>query len=119
MPLTTQCTQLSETDFAAQARVAAGNVGRVAQAGAMSAQERFNRFVEGPDAHVGSSRSTQVPFDESKKDFWDNFSSLADQRHGSGGKHSSIGTSAMGKAAGKGTGPAPAPAKKDDEWDDW
>jgi len=119
MSLTMHRTQLSETDFASQARVAAGNVGRVAQAGAMSAQERFNRFVEGPDAHVGGSRSAQVPLDESKKDFWDSFSSLADQRHGTGGKHSSIGTSAMGKAVGKSTGPAPATAKKDDEWDDW
>ncbi|KAI0391062.1 ADP-ribosylation factor GTPase-activating protein GCS1 [Xylariaceae sp. FL0594] len=114
--------QLSETDFAAQARVAAGNVGRIAQTGAMTAQERFNRFVEGPDGYGGgAARSAQAPLDESKKDFWDSFSSLADQRHGTGGKHSSIGTSAMGKAAGKSTGPAapPAAGKKDDEWDDW
>ncbi|KAI1817803.1 ADP-ribosylation factor GTPase-activating protein GCS1 [Poronia punctata] len=112
--------QLSETDFAAQARFAAGNVGRVAQVGAMTAQERFSRFVEGPDENRGGIRSTQAPLDETKKDFWDSFSSLADQRHGTGGKHSSIGTSAMGKAAGKNAGAtAPVPAKKDDEWDDW
>ncbi|KAL7627660.1 Zn finger-containing GTPase- Activating Protein for ARF [Parahypoxylon ruwenzoriense] len=103
--------QLSESDFAAQARVAAGNVGKAAQAGAMTAQDRFNRFVEGSDE-----RRQQAPIDESKKAFWDDFSAVADQRHGTGPKYSSIGTSAMGKGGGKN---APASAKKDDEWDDW
>jgi ADP-ribosylation factor GTPase-activating protein 1 len=83
----------------------------------LTAQEKFNRFVEGPDGSA-SSRSHQTPLDESKKDFWDDFASLADQRHGTGAKYSSIGTSAMGKAAGKSTGPAAA-KKQDDEWDDW
>ncbi|TGJ83052.1 hypothetical protein E0Z10_g5709 [Xylaria hypoxylon] len=109
--------QLSDSEFAAQARFAAGNVGRVAQVGAVSAQERFNRFVEGPDGSV-TARSHEAPLDESKKGFWDDFSSLADQRHGTGAKYSSIGTSAMGKAAGKNTGPAGS-KKNDDEWDDW
>ncbi|KAI0206458.1 ADP-ribosylation factor GTPase-activating protein GCS1 [Astrocystis sublimbata] len=108
--------QLSESDFAAQARFAAGNVGRAAQAGAMNAQESFSRFVEGPEGG-GHARGPQAPLDETKKDFWDDFSSLADQRHGTGAKYSSIGTSAMGKAPGKGSGPAAT--KKDDEWDDW
>lgn len=87
----------------------------------MSAQERFNRFVEGPegDGSGSGSRSHQAPLDETKKDFWDDFSSLADQRHGTGAKYSSIGTSAMGKAPGKTTAPAAATSKKDDEWDDW
>ncbi|KAI1269111.1 ADP-ribosylation factor GTPase-activating protein GCS1 [Xylariaceae sp. FL1019] len=106
--------QLSDSDFAAQARFAAGNVGRAAQAGAMTAQERFNKFVEGEDAGPGGARQRQAPLDETKKNFWDDFSSLADQRHGTGQKYSSIGTSAMGKAPSKG------PAKKDeDNWDDW
>ncbi|KAI8633433.1 ADP-ribosylation factor GTPase-activating protein GCS1 [Xylariaceae sp. FL1651] len=109
--------QLSESDFAAQARFAAGNVGKVAQAGAMTAQERFNRFVEGSEGNGGSSRSQQTPLDESKKDFWDDFASLADQRHGTGPKYSSIGTSAMGKAPSKNAGAAGK--KKEDEWDDW
>lgn len=56
--------------------------------------------------------------DESKKAFWDDFSSVADQRHGTGPKYSSIGTSAMGKAN-KGGASGSATAKKDDEWDDW
>ncbi|KAI1157858.1 ADP-ribosylation factor GTPase-activating protein GCS1 [Nemania serpens] len=112
--------QLSDSDFAAQARFAAGNVGRAAQVGAVSAQERFNRFVEGPEAGPGNG-SQQAPLDESKKSFWDDFASLADQRHGTGPKYSAIGTSAMGKAPGKTTGApaAAAAAKKDDEWDDW
>ncbi|KAJ2967996.1 hypothetical protein NUW58_g10321 [Xylaria curta] len=88
--------QLSDSDFAAQARFAAGNA---------------------PDAS-GGDRSRQAPLDESKKDFWDDFSSLADQRHGTGAKYSSIGTSAMGKAPGKNTGSATA-KKNEDEWDDW
>jgi ADP-ribosylation factor GTPase-activating protein 1 len=102
--------QLSESDFAAQARTAAGNVGRAAQAGAKGAQDQFSKFVEGPDGR------RQAPLDESKAAFWDDFSAVADQRHGTGPKYSSIGTSAMGKAAGKNP---PAATKKDDEWDDW
>ncbi|KAI1505380.1 zinc finger protein gcs1 [Biscogniauxia marginata] len=111
---TAKQTQLSQTDFAAQARNAYGNVGKAAQAGALTAQERFNRFVEGPDGG-GSSSSRQAPLDEGKKAFWDDFSAVADQRHGTGPKYSSIGTSAMGKAPNKNSGTA----KKDDEWDDW
>lgn len=77
----------------------------------MTAQERFNRFVEGSEDH-----RRQAPLDESKKAFWDDFAAAADQRHGTGPKYSSIGTSAMGKGGSKNT---PATAKKDDEWDDW
>lgn len=84
----------------------------------MSAQERFNRFVEGSD-DTNSRGLQQAPLDETKKDFWDDFSSLADQRHGTGAKYSAIGTSAMGKAPGKNAGPAATTTKKDDEWDDW
>lgn len=113
--------QIGETDFAAQARLAAGNVGKVAQAGAKSAHEGFTRFVEGPDGQP--KRAGPSDMDESKKSFWDDFSSVADQRHGTGPKYSSIGTSAMGKAN-KAPGAAPSStgaqgAKKDDDWDDW
>ncbi|KAH7031076.1 uncharacterized protein B0I36DRAFT_323148 [Microdochium trichocladiopsis] len=104
--------QLSETDFAAQARIAAGNVSKAAQAGARGAQDQFNRFVEGPD---GSRSHQPSNMDDGKKAFWDDFSAVADQRQAT--KHSSIGTSAMGKAAGNKN--APAASKKDDEWDDW
>lgn len=51
--------------------------------------------------------------DESKKSFWDDFASLADQRKP---QSSSIGTSAMGKGS---NSTARAPAAKKDEWDDW
>ncbi|CAJ2513533.1 Uu.00g016520.m01.CDS01 [Anthostomella pinea] len=113
--------QISASDFAAQARMAAGNVGKVAQAGAVGAQERFTRFVEGPD---GTTRQQQQksPVDETKKDFWDDFSAVADQRHGTGPQYSSIGTSAMGRAPAKNSNAAaPAANKKkdDDAWDDW
>ncbi|KAF7534947.1 hypothetical protein G7054_g5776 [Neopestalotiopsis clavispora] len=105
--------QISESDFAAQARVAAGNVGRAAQQGAKNAQEGLNRFVDGPDGQRARGGTGTANMDESKRAFWDDFSSVADQRHGSGPQYSSIGTSAMGKSN-KGAG-----GKKDDEWDDW
>jgi ADP-ribosylation factor GTPase-activating protein 1 len=108
--LTNHHLQIADSEFAAQARVAAGNVGQVAQAGAKTAQDGLTRFVEGPDG-----QRQRAPLDESKKGFWDDFSAVADQRHGTGPKYSAIGTSAMGKAP-KGPGGS---GKKDDEWDDW
>ncbi|KXJ92357.1 hypothetical protein Micbo1qcDRAFT_233636 [Microdochium bolleyi] len=104
--------QISQTDFAAQARVAAGTVSKAAQAGAKGAQDQFTRFVEGPD---GSKQPSNM--DEGKRAFWDDFSSVADQR-AAAKQQSSIGTSAMGKSGGT-KGAAPAAKKKDDEWDDW
>lgn len=57
-----------------------------------------------------------MPIDESKRDFWDDFSNLADQRQQ---ENSSIGTAAMGKGSSSNT-TRPGPAKKSgDEWDDW
>ncbi|KAK1480533.1 hypothetical protein CCUS01_16191 [Colletotrichum cuscutae] len=107
--------QLAESDFAKQAQMAAANAGRVAQQGARNAHDGFNRFVEGGPSQGGQGgASRQAPLDESKKDFWDSFSSLADQRQTQSG--SSIGTSAMGKKTGGAAAPA---AKKDnDGWDD-
>ncbi|KKA29515.1 hypothetical protein TD95_001575 [Thielaviopsis punctulata] len=95
------------------AQTAAQQVARSAAVGARSAQDGFNRFVEGGAAAAGGGMATrgyrQAPIDDSKKDFWDSFSSIAEDRN----TPSSIGTAAMGK---KNTAPAPA-AKKDDEWD--
>jgi ADP-ribosylation factor GTPase-activating protein 1 len=82
-------------------------VARSAQQGAKNAQDSFNKFVEGPNQQHDY---RQVPIDESKKGFWDDFSSLADQQKPS----SSIGTSAMGKG-----GSSRGPAKSKDEWEDW
>ncbi|TDZ26399.1 ADP-ribosylation factor GTPase-activating protein GCS1 [Colletotrichum orbiculare MAFF 240422] len=100
--------QLAESDFAKQAQ-------RVAQQGARNAQDGFNRFVEGPGGSGPGAR--QAPLDESKKDFWDSFSSLADQRQQQ--SSSSIGTSAMGKGGKTGGAAAPAAKKDGDGWDDW
>ena len=97
--------------MAAQARIAAGTVAKTAQTGAKTASEGFHRFVEGPSA----SGYSQVPFDESKRAFWDDLSSVADQRKQDS---SSIGTSAMGKGGSTRSAAAP-PAGKKDEWDDW
>lgn len=111
--------QIAESDFAAQARATAGTVGKAAQVGARSAQDRFNQFVEGgPDRN----QYRQVPIDDSRKDFWDDFSDIPEQQH-QPRKSSAIGTAAMSKGGGTSTGPATGaaskPAAKKDEWDDW
>lgn len=82
--------------------------------GARSASEGFNKFVEESDGR-GPTSPRNAPLDESKKSFWDDFASAADQRKPQG---NSIGTSAMGKGASGGGGGAPA-SKNKDEWDDW
>ncbi|KAK3688385.1 ADP-ribosylation factor GTPase-activating protein GCS1 [Podospora appendiculata] len=110
--------QISESEFAAQARVAAGQVARSAQAGAKNAQVGLSRFVEGPS--TGGYRS--VPIDESKREFWEDFSAVADQRMSAAAAgSSSIGTSALGKGASSsgGLGANKPPAAKKDDWDDW
>ena len=83
-----------------------------------NAQDGFNRFVEGTD------QRRDAPLDESKKDFWDSFSSLADdqqQQKRQSQTNSSIGTSAMRKPGGGGAGTASGgqPANKNEDWDDW
>ncbi|OAA68948.1 zinc finger protein gcs1 [Cordyceps fumosorosea ARSEF 2679] len=106
-------TKFAEGDFAKQAQLTAAQLARQAQLAGKNAQEGFNRFVEGND--TGHAARRQAPLDESKKDFWDSFSSLADQKPAQ--SNSSIGTSAMGMGK-KGNTP-PAAQKKNDEWDDW
>lgn len=64
------------------------------------------RFVEG-DAAGSGGRYRAAPMDESRKDFWDDFADIGEQRAAaSGGSGSAIGTAAMGKGR-----------KKEDEWD--
>lgn len=102
--------KIAEGEFAKQAQLTAAQIAKQAQLAGKNAQEGFNRFVEGPD---GTKKN--APLDASRKDFWDDFSSLADQP-----KHNNaIGTSAigMGKKTTPG-GPAQKP-KAGDEWDDW
>ncbi|KAF4970813.1 hypothetical protein FZEAL_9970 [Fusarium zealandicum] len=100
--------QIADGDFAKQAQMTAAQFARQAQLAGKNAQQGFTKFVEGPDG-----QSREAPLDESKKSFWDEFSTIADQRQPG---NSAIGTSAMGM--GKKT-TAPAPKKQTDEWDDW
>lgn len=90
--------QLAESDFAAQARIQAANWGQNLQAGALGAADQFNRFVEGDDGHPQRSR-----VEPERRDFWDDFSSLAAQERAgqghqrSGSRSGVIGTAAMRK----------------------
>ena len=113
--------QIAESDFAAQARATAGTVGKAAQVGARSAQDSFNRFVEGgPDR----TQYRQVPMDDSRRDFWDDFADIPEQQQQQPKKSGAIGTAAMSNKSGStsggpGAGAASKPAGKKDEWDDW
>lgn len=114
--------QIAESDFAAQARATAGTVGKAAQVGARSAQDSFNRFVEGgPDR----TQYRQVSMmDESRRDFWDDFADIPEQQQQQPKKSGAIGTAAMSSKGGSGSGgpgagAASKPASKKDEWDDW
>ncbi|TWU78526.1 Zn finger-containing GTPase- Activating Protein for ARF [Metarhizium rileyi] len=102
--------QFAEGDFAKQAQLTASQLARQAQMAGKSAQDGFNRFVEGNDG--GHRRD--APLDASRKDFWDDFSSLAEQQKQT---NSSIGTSAMGM--GKKSPGGVQSTKKSDDWDDW
>ncbi|KAF7546898.1 hypothetical protein G7Z17_g8117 [Cylindrodendrum hubeiense] len=102
--------QFAEGDFAKQAQQTAATLAKQAQLAGKNAQDGFNKFVEGPEG--GAKR--EVPLDESKKSFWDEFSNLADQRQPA---NNSIGTSAMGM--GKSKTAAPSTKKQADDWDDW
>ncbi|GAO18764.1 uncharacterized protein UV8b_04925 [Ustilaginoidea virens] len=102
--------QFAEGDFARQAHLTAAQFARQAQLAGKSAQEGFTRFVEGSDGH-----QRDAPLDASRKDFWDDFSSLADQKKQG---DNAIGTSAMGMGKKSASG-GPASKKKQDDWDDW
>ena len=107
-------------------------MGRNIQTGARSATEQFNRFIEGPDGRGhGSgpgSRTSGSRYEPERKDFWDDFSSLGDNRRTSmmgggapGGGRSSggSGAGAIGTATMKREPSTKAKTKaKDDDWDD-
>jgi len=117
-PMLTLPNQIAESELAAQARNAAAQAARTAQAGARQASDSFHRFVEGGPA-LGGYRQVRNPntFDESRRSFWDEFAAAADQRRTGG---SSIGTSAMGKGSSRQpAAPTPAQGKDKEEWDDW
>lgn len=136
--------QLAESDFAAQARMQAASWGQNLQTGVRGAADQFNRFVEGEDG-----RPQRARVEPERRDFWDDFSSLASQDgaghgHGqdqghqrSGSRSDVIGTAAMRKGPttsslgtastpaetsapeGAETGAAAAAVKGKDGKDDW
>ncbi len=120
---------IADSDLAAQARVVGGNVAgtvaRSAQHGARTAQESFSRFVEGAPGGASGTYRPVAGMDENKRAFWDDFSSIADQRTTTAAppRKTTIGTTAMGKrsssSSGGAMGGADAGVSKKDEWDDW
>ena len=113
--------QIAESDLAAQARAVSGNVARSAQMGARSAQENFNRFVEGSGSSSGGQYRAvnNSGMDEDKRAFWDDFSSIADKPVVAGPpRKTTVGTMAMGKGN-SGASSGPADSGKKDEWEDW
>ncbi|KAJ5833672.1 hypothetical protein N7474_001983 [Penicillium riverlandense] len=93
--------QLAESDFAAQARTQAASWGQNLQAGAKGAADQFNRFVEGEEDGRAANRRSRI--EPERRDFWDDFSSLASEQHQasghqrSGSRSGTIGTAAMRK----------------------
>jgi ADP-ribosylation factor GTPase-activating protein 1 len=137
--------QLAESDFAAQARQHAAQLGQNIQVGARGAADSFNRFVEGSD--VPSTRRARA--EPERKDFWDDFASLGaqDNHRRNTSRSGALGTTAMkpgpgasssatastsvssgsgsapvgsGTGTGRGSSPTPASRKSQDEgaWDD-
>ncbi|KAB8209782.1 hypothetical protein BDV34DRAFT_188164 [Aspergillus parasiticus] len=114
---------IAESDFAAQARQHAAQLGQTVQVGARGAAGQFQRFVEGPDENNAGRRRAEPE----RKDFWDDFSSLAqeDNHRRSASRSSAIGTAAMKPGPTSNTSAATGnasstTAKEKEEWDnDW
>ncbi|KAL5342876.1 hypothetical protein BJX70DRAFT_238626 [Aspergillus crustosus] len=134
---------LADSDFAAQARQHASLFGQNIQVGARGAADSFTRFVEGPnDPGARRGRGNAEP---ERKDFWDDFNSLAgeESHRRNASRSGALGTAAMkptapgvadagsgatplgsgtAAAAGRGASPAragTAPRKtQDGDWDD-
>ncbi|KAM5444573.1 ADP-ribosylation factor GTPase-activating protein gcs1 [Microsporum ferrugineum] len=125
---------LAESDLAAHARLAATEVTRNIQTGTRTAADSFNRFVEGsgdPGGHYRPSGSTSTSsrgFEPERKDFWDSFAALGEERErqtgtgiASGSGSGAIGTGTMKKthsSVSSSAKAAPSAAPKDDGWDD-
>ncbi|KAG6126647.1 hypothetical protein E4U28_000407, partial [Claviceps purpurea] len=108
---------LADADFAKQAQLTAAHFAKQAQLAGRSAQDGLTRFVEGSNDGPSSGSRRNAPLDETRKDFWDDFSSLAEQKKQAGS--AAIGTSAMGVGKRAGGGGGGGGAKKQDDWDDW
>lgn len=125
--------QIAESDFAAQARLQAAQLGQNLQVGARGAADHITRFVEGPDdAAAAAARRRMEP---ERKDFWDEFASLGEQEghRRTASRSSAIGTTAIrpsgggpggsSSAAGSGSGGAAGTTssggrKGEEGWDD-
>ncbi|QKX60984.1 uncharacterized protein TRUGW13939_08130 [Talaromyces rugulosus] len=121
---------LAESEFAAQARLQAAQLGQNLQTGAKGAADQFNRFVEGPDAP-----GTQRRYQPERQDFWDDLSSLGEQKTNQQKRQSgSIGTTALRHTPSSSTTSASrlnpatgvastipnAPSKEKDDWgEEW
>ncbi|EEA28943.1 Zn finger-containing GTPase- Activating Protein for ARF [Talaromyces marneffei ATCC 18224] len=84
--------QLAESDFAAQARIHAAQLGQNLQVGARDAADRFNRFVEGDTPGAGGAQRRAQP---ERQDFWDDFSAVGEQAARQKRQSGAIGTAAM------------------------
>ena len=108
--------QLGESDFAAQARLAAAQAGKGIQTGAKTAGDSFSRFVEGEEGgRPGPGGARRA--DPERKDFWDSFGAPP-AGEGPAAKPTSIGTSAMKKGTGSGGFGGGSSAKDEEEWGD-
>ncbi|KAK2766072.1 Zn finger-containing GTPase- Activating Protein for ARF [Arachnomyces sp. PD_36] len=127
--------QIAESDFAAQARNTATHLGQNIQTGALGAAEQFNRFVEGSDnPHASRSHQQRQRVEPERKDFWDDFAALGEERStgagglsarrgqgsssGGGSRSGAIGTAAMKKGGSSGGGLSGTGGGKKDGWDD-
>lgn len=106
---------VAESDLAAHARMAANQVTRSAQTSAKSAAENFNRFVEGSNERDNTSRR-KFRLDESKKEFWDQFTDGGNRRNRSS---SSVGTNAIKRASGGSPNTGVMAHKEDEMWERW
>ncbi|PYH41047.1 GTPase-activating protein GCS1, partial [Aspergillus saccharolyticus JOP 1030-1] len=104
---------IAESDFAAQARLQASQLGQNLQTGARGAADHFHRFVEGQDEAAAAAAARRergrAGAEPERKDFWDSFSALGaqDTHRRTASRSSAIGTAAM-KPSAAGAGPAAA-----------
>lgn len=89
----TNVEQLAESDFAAQARIHAAQLGQNLQVGARDAADRFNRFVEGEGGPGAGGAQRRVQ--PERQDFWDDFSAVGEQAVRQKRQSGAIGTAAM------------------------
>ncbi|PGH20349.1 hypothetical protein AJ80_03617 [Polytolypa hystricis UAMH7299] len=121
---------IAQSDLASHARTAATEVSRGLQTGVRGATDSLSRFVEGPDGQQQQPRQQRGSSREpERKDFWDEFSSVGEERSrraagaGAGAGSGAIGTAAMRRSntttATTASSAAAAGKKKDDGgWDD-